>query len=236
MVSTHIGNELVLMIEGSKPLSVFAQEAGMSRPDAVPSGFDTAVSEGRIAAMTSRINPPGHFNHYFSRPSEAWRLVVMRAYDEEHAIVPGGGTLRLNRLEHQAFLGLMLGYDRDDTRSFVKRSALRMHESGELSSLDMAPYLEMAHDHGGTSVRMGGAADTGSIEGRIVLSTGLSLPLSVNPADQWRAKVIASALDGVTGWRYDPAARDVVARLLDWVVEPEGDEVDVLMKWAEHGP
>jgi hypothetical protein len=235
MVSDHIGNELPMMLAGSKPLSSFAQEPGMSRAESVPAGFDEAVAEGRLVAMTAAIHVPGHSNHYFALPREAWRLAVMRAYNEDDTVVAGGGMLRFNRLEHQQFLGLMLGYTHADTHSFVKRTALQMHDQGELSARDMAPYIAATGNPGGPAVRIGAQSGTDVVEGRVVLRTGRSMLLSVAPADQWRAKVVASALDGVATWKHDYAVRDEVAALLAWVVEPEGDEVDDLMRWAEHG-
>ncbi|QWT20274.1 hypothetical protein KPL74_21345 [Bacillus sp. NP157] len=232
-VSAHMGDELSLMLGGAKPLAVFAQEAGMSRSAVVPAGFDAAVKQRRLVAMTVEMLKPGYASHYFALPDEAWRLRIMRSYGELGAMSPGGGDLAFSRLEHQLFLGYMLGYAEEDTHAFVGRNALRMHGEGMLSAEDMAPYIAPLASTTGRRIAVGNVDSVGQIGGRIVLRTGQSMALSVSPGEQWRAKAVASALDGVAVWKGDAASRADVVRLLEFLIQPDGDEVEILIAWAE---
>jgi hypothetical protein len=233
MKSPHMGNELELMLQGTKPLAAFAGEAGWPRTEVVPEGFDTALAEGRLVTMAAANPVTGGTSYYFALPDEAWRLRVMRSYTESGSLTLGGHRVGFTKLEHQQFLGEMLGYEASDTHGFVKANAIRMHGRGELTAEAMAPFVAPSVQHDEAVISLTAAPRTGWVSGMAVLPSGRGISVSVPQNAQWRGKALASVLNDVDRWKHDAPLREDVRRLLRWLARPKSGEDEILMAWAE---
>jgi hypothetical protein len=120
-VGPHNGRELELMLQGDKPMALFAAEPGMDAEDIGDAGFETFVEEGRILKF-AHINPETFVEERrYCLPTEEWRcklsLLISRMCRSGDAfeVFTSNDLVRLE--------GALLGYSKEDIEVFVSHAA-----------------------------------------------------------------------------------------------------------------
>ncbi len=71
----HTNRELLLMLEGSKPLAVFALEPNDTITARMVRKFDPYIANGRfVSKVVEHFSGEGILQIYFALPNEAWRI------------------------------------------------------------------------------------------------------------------------------------------------------------------
>ena len=122
-IGPHEGRELALMISGEKPLSMFVEWEPLDCKVFAEDEFDVFVVEGRFSKhirMESVPSPDGRDlkirRVLYSQSSEVWRIpALLMVQDIYRSLAPGF------RPDLERFMGLLLGYNRDDIEKFITR-------------------------------------------------------------------------------------------------------------------
>lgn len=120
-VGPHNGHELELMLQGDKPMALFAAEPGMDAEDIGDAGFKPFVEEGRILRF-AQIDPETSVEERrYCLPTEEWRcklsLLISRMCRSGEAF----DTFTSNDLARLE--GALLGYSKEDIEVFVAHAA-----------------------------------------------------------------------------------------------------------------
>jgi hypothetical protein len=120
-IGPHEGRELQLMLEGSKPLSMFVETIPAELELFPERDFDKLVREGKLIKHVSIEDcplPDGKVGKIrtvlYALPSEEWRIKALLLVQTVYASLTPGWRPDLERI-----IGLLLGYNRDDIEKFV---------------------------------------------------------------------------------------------------------------------
>ena len=121
-IGPHEGQELELMLKGSKPLSMFVETVPPEFEAFPESDFDNLVSRGNLikrVSIETVQRPDGKIGQVrriiYALPSEEWRINALLLVQDLYAQLSPGWHPDLERI-----IGLLLGYEREDIESFVK--------------------------------------------------------------------------------------------------------------------
>ncbi len=122
-VGPHNGRELELMLQGDKPMALFAAEPGMDADDIGDAGFEPFVEEGHILKF-AQIDPETSVEERrYCLPTEEWRcklsLLISRMCRSGEAF----DTFTSNDLARLE--GALLGYSKEDIEVFVAHATSR---------------------------------------------------------------------------------------------------------------
>ncbi|QKD04348.1 hemin receptor [Mesorhizobium loti] len=116
-IGPHNGRELELMLQGDKPMALFAAEPGMDIEDIGDAAFEPFVEEGLILKF-SNIDPGTSIEERrYCLPTEEWRCKLsllisqMCRSGEAFDVFTSNDLARLE--------GTLLGYSKDDIEAFV---------------------------------------------------------------------------------------------------------------------
>jgi tRNA (guanine37-N1)-methyltransferase len=113
----HEGREFQLMKDGKKPLCMFLDEGG-GAPHFPERDFDTLVAEGRLVKRVS-LEADGNSQLrrvIYALSEEQWRIEALLLVLGLYASVVPGWRPDLDRV-----IGVLLGYERSEIESFVKK-------------------------------------------------------------------------------------------------------------------
>ena len=119
-IGPHDKQELQLMLEGVKPLSMFVETIPTEFDSFPEADFDNAVSKGRLVkhiAVEAIHAPDGKEMKIrrvlYALPAEAWRIQALLLVQNLYSSL-GGWRPDLDRA-----IGLLLGYERADVEKFA---------------------------------------------------------------------------------------------------------------------
>jgi hypothetical protein len=122
-IGPHEGQELELMREGIKPLSMFVEVVPSEATHFPEDEFDRLVAEKRLVkfvAFEEIGTPDGRCGQIkrilYALPAEAWRIKSMLLVQQVYSSLRSGWHPDLDRV-----IGTLLGYSVDDIEAFVNR-------------------------------------------------------------------------------------------------------------------
>ncbi len=120
-VGPHNGRELELMLQGDKPMALFAAEPGMDPEDVGDAGFKPFVEEGRFL-MFAHIDPETSVeDRRYCLPTEEWRCKLSLLISK---MCRDGGAFDVFTSNDLARLeGALLGYTKQDVEVFIAHAA-----------------------------------------------------------------------------------------------------------------
>ncbi len=122
-VGPHNGRELELMLQGDKPMALFAAEQGMDAEDIGDAGFAPFVDDGRILKFTHFDPETSVEDRRYCLPTEEWRcklslmISLMCRRGDAFDVFTSNDLARLE--------GTLLGYSKEDIEAFVLHAVRR---------------------------------------------------------------------------------------------------------------
>lgn len=131
-VGPHEGDELTLMMSGSKPMAMFVEPLDTEFEYFPETDFDEQVQNGRFVkceCIGETMKPDGKVEKFrrilYCNSDETWRLRSMILIQDLYQSLMPGWRPDLDRV-----IGILLGYKRDDIERFLAWMAERNSPAG----------------------------------------------------------------------------------------------------------